>query len=109
MLFRSVSQSRYQGGIVDQNTEMPGSGGTLKRHIHPSSLFSYLGLKDFMKSGASAENSNFNMTAVAAYFDIFKNYYANKQEESFYTIGGINEIPWTNSISEIIQCFMPQS
>lgn len=90
----------FPGGIVDQNAQMPGSGGTLKRHIHPSSLFSYLGLKDFMKSGASAESSTFNMTAVAAYFDTFKNYYANKQEESFYTIGGINEIPWTNSISE---------
>lgn len=90
----------FPGSIVDTNDEMPGSGGTLKRHVNPSSLFSYLGLKDFMKANADAENSTFNMTAVAAYFDIFKNYYANKQEESFYTIGGINEIPWANSISE---------
>ena len=90
----------FPGMAVDTSAEMPGSGGTLKRHINPSSLFSYLGLKDFMVSGASAENARFNGTAIAAYFDIFKNYYANKQEENFYTIGGINEIPWTNSPSE---------
>ena len=29
----------------------------------------------------------FNAIPPIAYFDIFKNYYANKQEENFYTIG----------------------
>lgn len=90
----------FPGAIVDTSSEMPGSGGTLKRHIHPSSLFSYLGLKDFMGAGPDAANKTFNMTAVAAYFDIFKNYYANKQEDSFYTIGGINEIPWAEDASQ---------
>ena len=90
----------FPGAIVDTSSEMPGSGGTLKRHIHPSSLFSYLGLKDFMGAGPNAANKTFNMTAVAAYFDIFKNYYANKQEDSFYTIGGINEIPWAEDASQ---------
>ena len=29
----------------------------------------------------------FNAIPTIAYYDIFKNYYANKQEEKFYTIG----------------------
>ena len=32
-------------------------------------------------------NLFFNAIPPIAYFDIFKNYYANKQEEKFYTIG----------------------
>nr|DAR47480.1 MAG TPA: Major capsid protein [Microviridae sp.] len=90
----------FPGALLDQSSEMPGSGGTLKRHINPSSLLSYLGLKDCMPSDLDPKDTTFNGTPIAAYFDIFKNYYANKQEEKFYTIGGINEIPWTNETSE---------
>ena len=34
-------------------------------------------------------------TPIIMYYDIFKNYYANKQEKNFYTISGFNNIPFT--------------
>lgn len=54
-----------------------------------SSLLSYLG---FRNKGRELSDSldfvhKFNATPAIAYYDIFKNYYANKQEEDFYTIG----------------------
>ena len=53
-----------------------------------SSLFSYLGFKSKGRELNAAEsNHKFNAIPVIAYYDIFKNYYANKQEENFYTIG----------------------
>lgn len=54
-----------------------------------SSLLSYLG---FRNKGRELSDSldfthKFNAIPAIAYYDIFKNYYANKQEENFYTIG----------------------
>lgn len=55
--------------------------------INPSCLLSYLGIKGF--SNVSGENAGGNGTAILAYYDIFKNFYANKQEEMFPVIGGL--------------------
>lgn len=68
------------------DTTMEGSNGTLKREVNPSSLPAYLGYR------ALSNNENTAVLNVKAapffgYFDIFKNYYANKQEGYFYTIG----------------------
>lgn len=54
-----------------------------------SSLLAYLG---FRNKGRELSDSldfthKFNAIPAIAYYDIFKNYYANKQEEKFYTIG----------------------
>ena len=54
-----------------------------------SSLSAYLG---FRNKGREFSDSldfvhKFNAIPAIAYYDIFKNYYANKQEENFYTIG----------------------
>lgn len=54
-----------------------------------SSLLAYLG---FRNKGREFSDSldfvhKFNAIPTIAYYDIFKNYYANKQEEEFYTIG----------------------
>jgi hypothetical protein len=54
-----------------------------------SSLLTYLG---FRNKGRELSDSldfthKFNAIPAIAYYDIFKNYYANKQEEKFYTIG----------------------
>ena len=54
-----------------------------------SSLLAYLG---FRNKGRELSDSldfihKYNAIPPIAYFDIFKNYYANKQEENFYTIG----------------------
>lgn len=54
--------------------------------INPSSILSYLGKK---KWGVTTQNmqTTTNALPLLSYLDIFKNYYANKQEEKFYCIG----------------------
>ena len=53
-----------------------------------SSLFHYLGFKAAAKeSTENATYNKYNAIPAIAYYDIFKNFYANKQEENFYTIG----------------------
>lgn len=56
--------------------------------INPSCLLSYLGLKGYanIASGTTAAIKK-NITAGLAYWDIFKNYHANKQEPVAYYIG----------------------
>ena len=73
MLFRSVSQSRYPRG-----------------QINPSSLLSYLGIKGFGHTKVNQYLRSFPAIFNLAYWDTFKNYYANKQEEYAYVITGIN-------------------
>lgn len=78
----------------DLNKKMIGSNNTLSRQIHPSSLLSYLGYKSFNKE--TGTNWLWNITKALMYYDIFKNYYANKQEQSFYTIDGIRTLSSSN-------------
>jgi hypothetical protein len=77
---------RITGSNLDLTKKMKGSNGSLKKMIHPSSLIKNLGLSNLEKSGS--QNWDWNAVPILAYFDIFKNYYANKQEKSFYTIAG---------------------
>lgn len=85
---------------IDRSTTMRGSGGTLKDMINPSSLPAYLGLRAPDKIDSADGSTTWNATPIIAYFDIFKNYYANKQETKFYTISGNQEIPFTSTITE---------
>lgn len=78
----------------DLNKKMIGSNDTLSRQIHPSSLLSYLGYKSFNKE--TGTDWTWNITKALMYYDIFKNYYANKQEESFYTIDGVRTLTSSN-------------
>lgn len=61
---------------------------------HPSSLWNYLGLRGTGTiTGASAtKEREFNAVPALGYYDIFKNYYANKQEDNFYFIDYFNRI-----------------
>lgn len=61
--------------------------------VHPSSLLAYLGIRGF---SGKRERVQKNAVPLLAYFDIFKNYYANKQEDIFYTIGTTGYIQTTN-------------
>lgn len=79
----------------DLNKKLKGSNDTLLRQIHPSSLLSYLGQKSFNKE--TGVDFTWNITKVLMYYDIFKNYYANKQENSFYTIDGARELTSSNN------------
>nr|DAW60745.1 MAG TPA: Major capsid protein [Microviridae sp.] len=58
--------------------------------VNPSSLISYLGIKGFGFSPVNQYLRRFPAIFNLAYWDIFKNYYANKQEENAYVITGIN-------------------
>lgn len=60
--------------------------------VNPSSLLSYLGIKGFGHSRTNQYLRRFPAIFNLAYWDIFKNYYANKQEENAYVITGINHI-----------------
>ena len=58
---------------------------------NPSSLINYLGFKgtrlnkEYVESAPIATSQN--AIPYLAYWDIFKNYFANKQEENFYYVG----------------------
>ena len=61
-------------------------------HVNPSSLLSYLGIKGFGHSRTNQYLRRFPAIFNLAYWDIFKNYYANKQEENAYVITGVDHI-----------------
>ena len=65
---------------------------TNRGQVNPSSLLSYLGIKGFGYSAVNQYLRRFPAMFNLAYWDIFKNYYANKQEEYAYVITGINHI-----------------
>ena len=71
----------YRGGTPDKNGFAP---------HNPSSLYSYLGWKG-IKQKVGAEGARKNGIPWLIYFDIFKNYFANTQEENFYIITGSTE------------------
>lgn len=60
--------------------------------VNPSSLLSYLGIKGYGHSRVNQYLRRFPAIFNLAYWDIFKNYYANKQEEKAYVITGITHI-----------------
>lgn len=69
-----------------------GGGATpeqLEKINNPSSLFSYLGWKGSRRSSGSGARKN--AVPFLMYYDIFKNYFANTQEENFYIITGSTE------------------
>ena len=63
---------------------------TNRGQVNPSSLLSYLGIKGFGHTQVNQYLRSFPAIFNLAYWDIFKNYYANKQEEYAYVITGIN-------------------
>ena len=56
--------------------------------VNPSCLLAYLGIRGYANlSGVAAKTATKNATPILAYYDIFKNFYANTQEDNFYIIG----------------------
>lgn len=54
-----------------------------------ASILEYMGVRKFPKNTPIATSGHpYNIVPILAYYDIFKNYYANKQEERFYVMGG---------------------
>lgn len=57
--------------------------------VNPSCLLAYLGIRGYANTPKNGEAVvSKNALPILTYFDIFKNYYANTQEENFYMIGG---------------------
>lgn len=71
---------------------------TNRGQVNPSSLLSYLGIKGFGHSKVNQYLRSFPAIFNLAYWDTFKNYYANKQEEYAYVITGINHTWKTISV-----------
>lgn len=71
--------------VTDTNYE-----GAQKSQISESCVLAYLGQRGYAGYINSSLTNNVhikrNGIPLIAYYDIFKNYYANKQEEQFYTI-----------------------
>ena len=65
---------------------------TNRGQVNPSSLLAYLGIRGFGHSKVNSYLRRFPAIFNLAYWDIFKNYYANKQEENAYVITGISHI-----------------
>lgn len=63
---------------------------TNRGQVNPSSLLAYLGIKGFGRSSVNQYLRRFPAMFNLAYWDIFKNYYANKQEENAYVITGVD-------------------
>lgn len=73
---------------------------TNRGQVNPSSLLSYLGIKGFGRSEVNQCLRRFPAIFNLAYWDIFKNYYANKQEEKAYVITGVDHIWKTIQIGD---------
>lgn len=71
---------------------------TNRGQVNPSSLLSYLGIKGFGRSKVNQYLRSFPAIFNLAYWDTFKNYYANKQEEYAYVITGVNHTWKTISV-----------
>ena len=75
-----------------------------KEHFSPSCLMKYLGLSGIgqptIGNAGSSYSRKFNAVPVLAYYDIFKNYYANKQEEKAYVISA-DEVSYETSVESV--------
>lgn len=72
-----IKLTAYKGYATDIHKDNP---------LQPSSLLTYLGISNVgqINGNDAFTERSFNAVPLLAYYDIFKNYYANKQEENFY-------------------------
>ena len=82
-----------------EDTYLEGSADTLKKEVHPTSLPAYLGYRALSDEGSEQDRGQIQVLPIIMYFDIFKNYYANKQEESFYQIVAGGDYQYTTNNS----------
>ena len=68
------------------------SGNTNGLKFNQSSLMAYLGVRGYRKSGNTPQ-AICQAVPVLGYIDIFKNYFANTQEDNFYMVSGITTKP----------------
>lgn len=84
-----------------KNTDNPTTDNEWTQ-VNPSCLLAYLGIRGYGSLiGVTTKNVEKNAVPLIGYYDIFKNYYANTQEEKFYTIGGVLPLKVTYEGTEI--------
>ena len=70
-----------------------GTATEAKTNISASSLYKYLGWSKSKRKGAAANTGvQKNGVPLLMYLDIFKNFFANTQEDKFYMLKGIGEV-----------------
>lgn len=75
--------------LYTDKSSMEGSNDSLHNEVNPSSLVAYTGVRALSTLDPYGSNmKTFNCIKLMMYYDIFKNYYANKQEKKFYVISG---------------------
>lgn len=75
--------------LYTDKSKMEGSNGSLLNEVNPSSLVAYMGVRSLATlENYGSQMKTYNCIKLMMYYDIFKNYYANKQEENFYVISG---------------------
>lgn len=67
------------------------SSQSWKNECNPSSLLAYLGFKG-ARSTNSSTTTRVNAIPVLAYYDIFKNYFANTQEKNAWYVSGVTKM-----------------
>jgi hypothetical protein len=78
--------------------------------VNPSCLLAYLGIRGFANMiSTSSKIASKNALPILAYYDIFKNYYANTQEENFYIIGNTEELIITINGTEVNPNIIPSN
>lgn len=74
---------------LNQLWDSPSNDEKQWAQVNPSCLLAYLGIRGYANPKTSGEKTiGKNALPILTYFDIFKNYYANTQEENFYMVGG---------------------
>ena len=74
---------------LNQLWDFPSNDEEQWKQVNPSCLLAYLGIRGYASPKESGDKTvSKNASPILTYFDIFKNYYANTQEEKFYMIGG---------------------
>lgn len=72
---------------LQQANDNPSNNDNQWTQVNPSCLLAYLGIRGYGTLDITTKTATKNALPVLAYYDIFKNFYANTQEENFYTIG----------------------
>lgn len=90
-----LHNNRVGIGMKMSQIKLPGynvGSGTTNNAFNQSSLIAYTGIRGTRRS-SSTTNERYNAIPILAYLDIFKNYFANTQEENFYFVNGLTTPP----------------
>lgn len=81
-------------------TDFHSPGDYENSQVNPSALLSYLGIRGIGATNLNADRT-FNALGLLTYWDIYKNYYANKQEEKGVMVHTPRE-DWVENVSSVV-------